>query len=146
MKPDYKELDQTKTYLITGAAGFIGFFLAKRLLEQGCRVIGIDNLNDYYDVKLKYARLEQLKTFDKFAFSKVDIADKFGVTKTFAEYQPDITGFHPRKARGKDWGSVPIRGQTPNLSPSFAEEEALRSLLLRLLTGDTYLFVEAKFL
>ncbi len=48
MRADYKELDQTKTYLITGAAVFIGYFLAKRLLEQGCRVIGIDNLNDHY--------------------------------------------------------------------------------------------------
>lgn len=55
------ELDKTKTYFITGAAGFIGSFLAKRLLEEGCRVIGIDNINDYYDVNLKYARLEGLK-------------------------------------------------------------------------------------
>lgn len=47
------ELDKTKTYFITGAAGFIGSFLAKRLLEEGCRVIGIDNINDYYDVNLK---------------------------------------------------------------------------------------------
>jgi len=46
--------------LITGAAGFIGFHLARRLIADGCRVIGVDNLNDYYDVNLKYARLEQL--------------------------------------------------------------------------------------
>jgi UDP-glucuronate 4-epimerase len=52
-----KTLGTTKTYLVTGAAGFIGFYLAKKLLEQGCRVIGIDNINDYYDVNLKYARL-----------------------------------------------------------------------------------------
>jgi uncharacterized membrane protein len=49
-----KKLNIDRTYLITGAAGFIGYFLTKRLLEQGCRVIGIDNINDYYDVNLKY--------------------------------------------------------------------------------------------
>lgn len=61
-------LDQEKTYLITGTAGFIGCFLAKRLLEQGCRVIGIDNINDYYEVNLKLARLELLKPFRKLYF------------------------------------------------------------------------------
>ena len=48
----FHEPDSSKTYLITGAAGFIGFYLSKRLLEQGCKVIGIDNINDYYDVNL----------------------------------------------------------------------------------------------
>lgn len=52
MKLKYKPLDTAKMYLATGAAGFIGYFLSKKLLEQGCRVIGIDNINDYYDVKL----------------------------------------------------------------------------------------------
>ena len=56
----YKELNINKTYLITGAVGFIGYFLSRRLLDEGCRVIGIDNINDYYDVNLKYARLENL--------------------------------------------------------------------------------------
>jgi UDP-glucuronate 4-epimerase len=55
----YKDLDINNTYLVTGAAGFIGFFLAMRLLEMGCRVIGIDNLNNYYDIKLKQARLDK---------------------------------------------------------------------------------------
>ncbi len=54
---NYKELIYNKIYLITGAAGFIGFFLCKRLLEQGCEVIGIDNTNDYYDVNLKYFKV-----------------------------------------------------------------------------------------
>ena len=49
----YKPLDKSKIYLVTGAAGFIGYFLCKRLLDEGCSVVGIDNLNDYYDVKLK---------------------------------------------------------------------------------------------
>ncbi|MCM0758024.1 GDP-mannose 4,6-dehydratase [Sporomusa sphaeroides DSM 2875] len=90
MKAAYKPLDKAKIYLITGAAGFIGYFLAKRLLEQGCRVIGIDNINDYYDVKLKYARLEQLTSFEQFTFLKEDIADKSVIMQTFAAYKPDI--------------------------------------------------------
>lgn len=90
MKAAYEPLDRAKTYLITGAAGFIGFFLAKKLLEQGCRVVGIDNINDYYDVKLKYARLEQLTPFEKFIFIKEDIADKSVIMQTFATYKPDI--------------------------------------------------------
>lgn len=94
VRPDYKELDKTKTYLITGAAGFIGYFLAKRLLEQGCRVIGIDNLNNYYDVALKYARLGELKKTDgsagKFTFIKGDISDKYTVDAAFSEYKPGI--------------------------------------------------------
>lgn len=63
------------SYLITGAAGFIGFHLAKALLEKGEAVIGIDNLNDYYDVDLKHARLEMLKAYEQFQFGKIDIAD-----------------------------------------------------------------------
>lgn len=87
---DYKHLDLNKTYLITGAAGFIGFFLSKRLLEQGCRVIGVDNIIDYYDVNLKYARLEQLKPYEKFTFIQGDISDKAIITKIFEEYKPNI--------------------------------------------------------
>jgi len=64
----YKGLYQNKNYLITGAAGFIGSFLSKRLLEQGCQVIGIDNINDYYDVNLKFARLNKLKPYKNFIF------------------------------------------------------------------------------
>jgi UDP-glucuronate 4-epimerase len=86
----YKTLDTSKTYLVTGAAGFIGFYLSKKLLEQGCRVIGIDNINDYYDVKLKYERLEKLKPFAKFTFIKGDISDKDMLMKTFEEYKPNI--------------------------------------------------------
>lgn len=86
----YKSLDISKTYFITGAAGFIGYFLSKRLLEQGCRVIGIDNLNNYYDVKLKHARLEKLEPFEKFTFIKGDISYKEMVLKTFEEYKPHV--------------------------------------------------------
>lgn len=72
--------------LVTGAAGFIGAFLTKRLLEQGKAVIGIDNCNDYYDVSLKEARLKMLSEYDKFTFIKMDIADKAAVDKLFADY------------------------------------------------------------
>lgn len=87
---DYKSLDLNKTYLITGAAGFIGFFLSRKLLEQGCRVIGVDNLNDYYDVNLKYTRLGQLEPYDKFTFIKGDISDKNMITSIFEEHKPNI--------------------------------------------------------
>ncbi|MCM3670907.1 SDR family NAD(P)-dependent oxidoreductase [Mesobacillus maritimus] len=90
MTQTYNQLDTNKTYFITGAAGFIGFYLSKKLLEQGCKVIGIDNLNDYYDVNLKYARLDQLKPFDQFIFIEGDISDKEAVTNVFEEYKPNI--------------------------------------------------------
>ncbi|BDH60667.1 NAD-dependent epimerase [Lysinibacillus sp. PLM2] len=87
---NYKPLDNSKTYLITGAAGFIGFYLSKKLLEQGCRVIGIDNLNEYYDVNLKYARLVQLEANEKFTFIKGDISDKELIMSTFEEIKPNV--------------------------------------------------------
>ncbi|MGE6366142.1 SDR family NAD(P)-dependent oxidoreductase [Bacillus paramycoides] len=87
---NYKPLDNSKVYLVTGAAGFVGYFLSKKLLEQGCQVIGVDNINEYYDVNLKYARLEQLKPYEKFTFIKGDISDKDMITKIFEEYKPNI--------------------------------------------------------
>ncbi len=62
--------------LLTGAAGFIGFHVAQALLARGDEVIGVDNLNDYYDVKLKQARLDQLTPHKNFTFHKINIADK----------------------------------------------------------------------
>ena len=81
-----------KTYFITGAAGFIGANLAKRVLndEKDCRVICLDNMNDYYDVKIKEYRLEELKKFDNFIFIKGDLADKETVENIFKEYKPEI--------------------------------------------------------
>lgn len=78
------------TYFITGAAGFIGFYLSKRLLEAGAKVIGLDNMNDYYEVSLKEERLRILKELDGFTFIKGDLADKEGIMNIFKEYQPDI--------------------------------------------------------
>ncbi len=71
--------------LLTGAAGFIGFHTAKRLLKRGDTVIGLDNLNDYYDVRLKEARLAQLTGQKQFQFVKLDLADREGMKKLFAE-------------------------------------------------------------
>jgi UDP-glucuronate 4-epimerase len=69
--------------LVTGAAGFIGFTTARRLLERGDEVVGLDNLNEYYDVRLKLARLEILKEMPGFRFVKLDLADRPGMTALF---------------------------------------------------------------
>ncbi|MDU6265950.1 MAG: SDR family NAD(P)-dependent oxidoreductase [Anaerocolumna aminovalerica] len=84
------KLDLTRTYLVTGAAGFIGFHLVKSLLEQGAAVVGYDNINDYYDTKLKYSRLELLEKHNNFTFIKGDLGDKQKVVKVFMEYKPHI--------------------------------------------------------
>ena len=63
------------THLVTGAAGFIGFHLAKKLLARGVHVVGLDNLNDYYSVQLKRDRLAQLRDHDDFTFVQADLAD-----------------------------------------------------------------------
>ena len=77
-----------KKILITGAAGFIGSTLAIRLLERGDEVVGIDNLNDYYDVSLKEARLARLTKNRNFRFLKADIADRDAMTAIFATHRP----------------------------------------------------------
>lgn len=79
-----------KKYLITGAAGFIGFYLSKSLLEDGATVVGLDNLNDYYDVRLKEARLAILAAYPQFRFVKADIADKEALFTLFAEEKFDV--------------------------------------------------------
>lgn len=84
-------LDTQKTYLITGGAGFIGFHLSKRLLEAGASVVGFDNMNDYYEVSLKEARLKELENYEKYTFVKGDLADKEAVDAVFEKYKPQIT-------------------------------------------------------
>lgn len=74
-----------KAYLVTGAAGFIGSFLSKRLLAEGKNVIGVDNINDYYDVNLKHARLDLIKDHPNFKFYKEDISNKEAMDKIFKE-------------------------------------------------------------
>jgi UDP-glucuronate 4-epimerase len=76
--------------LITGAAGFIGYHLSRRLLTDGCRVTGIDNLNDYYDVTLKQDRLARLTRNPGFAFRRCDLADRPAMARLFAEERFDV--------------------------------------------------------
>jgi UDP-glucuronate 4-epimerase len=75
--------------LITGAAGFIGMYVAERLLARGDTVVGIDNLNDYYDVALKEARLARLTPNPSFRFVKLDLADREGMAALFRQERPD---------------------------------------------------------
>lgn len=81
-----------KTVLVTGAAGFIGSNLAKRLLQGRLhiRVVGVDNMNDYYDVRLKEERLKELSDYQSFVFIKGDISDKTTVDGIFCEYKPKV--------------------------------------------------------
>ena len=76
--------------LITGAAGFIGFHLAERLLDSGYHVTGVDNLNPYYDVRLKKDRLAILAPFENFEFHKIDLSDKKGLEKIFGNTSFDV--------------------------------------------------------
>ena len=83
---------ENKTILVTGSAGFIGYYLSKRLLEEikGVKVIGFDSVNDYYDVSLKEWRLEQLSKYDNFTFIRGNLADKDLVNRVFKDYKPSV--------------------------------------------------------
>ena len=83
-----KPRDCATMILVTGAAGFIGYHVSKRLLERGERVIGLDNLSAYYDPNLKEARLAQLKNHHAFTFAHVDVADTDSMQELFGEYRP----------------------------------------------------------
>ena len=78
------------TVLVTGAAGFVGYHLTDRLLAEGCRVVGIDNLNDYYDPRLKQARLDRLLGRPGFTFEKLDLADREAIPALFAATRPTV--------------------------------------------------------
>ena len=81
-----------KNILVTGSAGFIGFYLSKRLLEEveGITVIGFDNVNYYYDVSLKEYRLDILNKYNNFKFIRGNLADKKLVNEIFEEYKPSV--------------------------------------------------------
>src|SRR6478735_9335687 len=76
------------TVLLTGVAGFIGYHLADRLLRDGCRVVGVDSMNDYYDPRLKRARLERLVDRPGFTFEQLDLADRSAAPALFAGAKP----------------------------------------------------------
>ena len=75
--------------LVTGAAGFIGFHVASKLLQRGDAVVGLDNVNDYYDVRLKEARLEQIAGHDSFTFARIDLADRPALEALFQRHDFD---------------------------------------------------------
>ena len=79
-----------RNVLVTGAAGFIGYHLCQRLLARGDRVVGLDNLNDYYDVNLKLARLAGLQQSEQFVFHRLDLADRAGIAALFAAESFDV--------------------------------------------------------
>ena len=85
-------IEMGKTIFITGASGFIGSNLAKRILttEPDTKVIGLDNMNDYYDVRIKEARLAELQKFENYTFIKGNLADKALINSIFEQYHPDI--------------------------------------------------------
>lgn len=80
-------LNKNNLFLVTGAAGFIGFHFSLSLLQKGVEVVGLDNLNDYYDVDLKQARLAELKKHPNFRFYKLDLADRDGMEQIFADHK-----------------------------------------------------------
>lgn len=76
--------------LVTGAAGFIGYHISKRLCEEGYDVTGIDNINSYYDIRLKESRLEILSKYENFKFDKIDLADKAQLMEYFKNERPEL--------------------------------------------------------
>ena len=83
-------MTEIRRVLVTGSAGFIGFHLSKRLCEDGVSVVGIDNMTPYYDVRLKERRVAVLHPYDTFTFLRVDMADRDGMERLFADYDFDV--------------------------------------------------------
>ena len=77
-------------FLVTGSCGFIGFHLCKNLLKEEHDVLGIDNLNSYYDIYLKETRLNLLEKFKNFKFLKIDLTDKESLCEIFEDFKPSI--------------------------------------------------------
>lgn len=90
MRSDYNELDVGKKILITGGVGFIGYSLSAELLKGGLDVVGFDDINDYYEIELKYARLRKLEHFQNYFFQKGDMSNKLELENCFKEHNPQI--------------------------------------------------------
>tara|TARA_Y100000741_G_scaffold298667_1_gene239733 strand:- start:151 stop:1116 length:966 start_codon:yes stop_codon:yes gene_type:complete len=76
--------------LVTGSAGFIGYHLCNSLLKDNFKILGLDNINEYYDTELKISRLDKLRKYENFFFEKIDIADRQSLSKAFNNFRPDI--------------------------------------------------------
>lgn len=123
--------------LLTGAAGFIGFHVARALLERGERVLGLDNLNDYYDVQLKEARLAELRRFKNFLFAKLDVADRGGVLGIVERYKELRSVVHLAAQAGVRYSLVnPYAYVDSNVTGTLVMLEAARRI--DKLTSITY--------
>src|SRR5579862_3921020 len=112
--------------LVTGAAGFIGFFTARRLLARGDQVVGLDNLNDYYDVSLKLARLKQLQEQPAFRFVRLDLADQDGMAALFAQERFQAVVHLAAQAGVRHSLSAPFSYVSSNVTGTLAVLEGCR--------------------
>ena len=118
------------TVLVTGAAGFIGAALAARLLDRGDRVVGLDNLNDYYDPALKRARLARLQRRDGFAFEKLDLADAPATSAAFRRHRPRRVAHLAAQAGVRHSLTAPRDYVDANVTGTLNVLEAARELAL----------------
>ena len=117
----------SRRVLVTGAAGFIGFHLASRLLAAGAIVHGLDNLNPYYDVGLKRARLAQLAPHTRFAFEELDITDYKGLGALMARFRPDCVAHLAAQAGVRHSIDQPRSYVSANLDGFLSVLEACRA-------------------
>jgi UDP-glucuronate 4-epimerase len=126
-----KNVTDRPRVLVTGAAGFLGFHLARRLLETGFSALGIDNLNAYYDVGLKKARLRQLDGIDAFQFVRLDLTDHEGISSLFDRFRPDYVVHLAAQAGVRHSISHPHAYVASNLDGHLSILEACRRFPVR---------------
>jgi UDP-glucuronate 4-epimerase len=117
--------------LVTGAAGFIGYHLARRLLDAGHTVVGVDSLNDYYDRTLKEARLRQLEGRDRFRFVRLDLADREATARLFADVRPTTVAHLAAQAGVRYSLQQPFAYADSNLTGFLTVLEGCRALQVR---------------